>query len=148
MGMEILHPLILYIHILSVIMSIGPFFILLPISQKIKVTEGVKQQAYLDTFKASVRLAKHAGHVLAGSGILLVIISSWTWRTPWIDVTVIVMVSSLFFLARAFSPTLRKFDQPGQNKNKLVSKLLRSTIIYLALLLAMLWLMVSKPVFW
>jgi hypothetical protein len=146
--MEIFHHFILYIHILSVIMSIGPFFILLPMSQKIKSTVGIKQQAYIDTFRASVRLAKHAGHVLAASGILLVIISSWTWRTPWIDVTVIILLCSLFFLARAFSPTLRKFGQPDQNTNDLVSKLLRSTIIYLVLLLAMLWLMVSKPLFW
>ena len=54
---------------------------------------------------------------------------------------------SLFFLARAFSPTLRKYKEEGQNKKELATKLERSIWIYIILLMTMLWFMVGKPTF-
>lgn len=140
---------ILYIHIMSAIVSIGPFFILFPVMNRLqKESETQVVHAYLTVFRFVVQLIKHAGHIVVISGILLVVSSGWTWSTPWIVATIILLISSLFFLARAFSPILRKFKEPQENKEKLVQKLRRSTIIYLFLLLVMLALMVAKPTLW
>ncbi|WP_088014277.1 hypothetical protein [Gottfriedia acidiceleris] len=143
-----LYRLLLYIHIASVILSIGPFFVLIPILKKLRTSESTIQQSYLDVFRSAVRLAKHAGHVLVASGVLLVLAGSWSWKTSWIVMTILLLVSSLFFLARAFSPTIRKFSEPGQDKGRLIYLLRRSIWIYIALLMVMLWFMVVKPTLW
>lgn len=141
------YRILLYIHILSSIASIGPFFILFPIIKKLRTAKEIELSTLLDMFRSVVRLAKHAGHVLAISGAILIIIGPWTWRTPWIVLTLIILVCSLFFLARAFSPTLRKFQEENHDKEALATKLKRSTWIYIILLLTILWLMVAKPIF-
>jgi uncharacterized membrane protein len=142
------HKLLLYTHILSAVASIGPFFVLIPTVKKLLVAELSVERAYLDTFRVAVGWAKHAGHVLVLSGIALAIVGYWPWNSSWIVMTVLILLSSLFFLARAFSPTLRKFNEPGHDKEDLVRTLSRSLWIYLALLMAMLWFMVAKPVLW
>lgn len=143
-----LYRLLLYIHIASVILSIGPFFVLIPILKKLRTSESTIQQSYLDVFRSAVRLAKHAGHVLVASGVLLVLAGSWSWKTSWIVMTILLLVSSLFFLARAFSPTIRKFSEPDQDKGRLIFLLRRSIWIYIVLLMVMLWFMVVKPTIW
>ena len=145
--MDMLYRFLLYIHILSVIMSIGPFFLLFSIIKKLRVAEDEVQTVLLDSFRTAVRLTKHAGHLLVGSGILLVVFSGWTWKTSWIVITILIMVSSLFFLARAFSPLLRKFTDSKQDREMLTKKLMRTTLAYLFLLLVMLWFMVAKPTY-
>jgi hypothetical protein len=146
--MDLLYRFLIYLHVLSVIVSIGPFFILLPIVKKLSMAKEVEMNAYLDTFRFVVRLAKHTGHVLVATGILLVISGPWTWGTPWIVTTLIILLCSLYFLARAFSPTLRKFQEEGQNKAHLAAKLKKSIWLYIVLLMAMLWFMVGKPTLW
>jgi hypothetical protein len=143
-----LYRLLLYIHIASVILSIGPFFVLIPILKKLHTSQSAIQQSYLDVFRFAVRLAKHAGHVLVGSGVLLVLVGHWSWKTSWIVMTILLLVSSLFFLARAFSPTIRKFSEPDQDKKLLIHLLRRSIWIYIVLLMVMLWFMVVKPTLW
>jgi hypothetical protein len=143
-----LHKLLLYTHILSAIISIGPFFVLIPVVNKLRTAEGAEQQAYLNTFRFAIRLAKHTGHILVLSGVLLAIVASWSWKTSWIVMTVLILISSLFFLARAFSPKLRALTEPGQDKDRVVRAIRRSIWIYLALLLTMLWFMVAKPTLW
>ncbi|MFC0273431.1 hypothetical protein ACFFIX_18685 [Metabacillus herbersteinensis] len=144
----LLYRILIFIHVISVIASIGPFFILLPLVKKLRVAKGEELDAYIGTFRYVVQLSKHSGHVLVGSGILLVVLGPWTWGTPWIVMTLIILFLSLFFLARAFSPTLRKFYEEGQNPDELTAKLKRSIWIYIVLLLAMLWFMVGKPALW
>lgn len=146
--MNIGYTLLLYVHILSAIMSIGPFFVLIPIIRKLRVAEDAAQNAYLDTFRSAIRLAKHAGHVLVGSGILLVVRGSWPWSTSWIVMTILLLTGSLLFLARAFSPKIRRYTEPDQDKETILRLLARSVWIYLALLMTMLAFMVAKPVVW
>jgi hypothetical protein len=146
--MNTLYRLLLYIHIFSVILSVGPFFLLIPMMKKLQAAEIQAQQAYLDVFRFAVRLAKHAGHMLVISGALLVLAGPWSWKTPWIMMTLIILASSLFFLARAFSPTLRKFSEPSHDKKTLIQRLHRSVWIYIILLMVVLWFMVTKPVLW
>ncbi|MGG0465417.1 hypothetical protein ABE029_29465, partial [Priestia aryabhattai] len=59
-----LYRILVYIHVSSVILSIGPFFILLPIVKKLHSSREQEMNAYLITFQSVVRLAKHTGHVL------------------------------------------------------------------------------------
>jgi hypothetical protein len=144
----LLYRIVIFIHVVSAIVSIGPFFILIPLVKKLRVAENKELATLLDTFKFAVRLSKHSGHVLVGSGILLVMTGPWTWSTPWVVLTLITMFCSLFFLARAFSPTLRKFGEINHNKEALAAKLNRTIWIYIILLLTMLWFMVGKPTLW
>jgi hypothetical protein len=139
---------LIYLHVISVVASIGPFFILLPMMKKLRTASEAVLPSYLDTFRFTVRLSKHAGHVLVGTGILLVLLGPWTWSTPWIIMTLVIMFCSLFFLARAFSPTLGKFEEKDADREWLVGKLNRTVWTYLVLLLAMLWFMVVKPNLW
>ncbi|SEO82469.1 Predicted integral membrane protein [Paenibacillus sp. OV219] len=142
------YSLLLYIHILSAIMSIGPFFIFIPVIKRLRSAEVLEQNAYLNTFRSAIRLAKHSGHLLVVSGLLLVIVGSWAWSTSWIVMTIVLLVGSLLFLARAFSPKIRKFQEPGQDKERITRLLNRAVWIYLALLLIMLAFMVMKPTIW
>ncbi|MFK2826206.1 hypothetical protein QYG89_11075 [Bacillus sp. B190/17] len=146
--MNSIYQLLLYIHISSTIASIGPFFILIPLTKKMRGAEAGVQQAYLHVFILAVRLVKHGGHVLVASGALLIMNGPWPWGTSWVIMTIVIMFSSAFFLARAFSPTIKKFSQPEANKQALVDKLYRSAWIYVFLLMLMLWFMTAKPVLW
>ncbi|UTE79365.1 hypothetical protein [Rossellomorea sp. KS-H15a] len=143
-----LYRTLIYLHVISVVASIGPFFLLLLTMNKLRTASPSILPSYLDTFRFTVQLSKHSGHVLVGTGILLVLLGPWTWTTPWIVMTLVIMLCSLFFLARAFSPTLRKFEEEDADREKLVGKLHRTVWIYLILLLAMLWFMVVKPGMW
>jgi hypothetical protein len=145
---HLLYRTLIYLHVISVVASIGPFFILLPMIKKLRTASVFILPSYLDTFRFTVQLSKHSGHVLVGTGILLVLLGPWTWTTPWIIMTLVIMFCSLFFLARAFSPTLRKFGEDDEDRERLVGKLHRIVWIYLILLLAMLWFMVVKPGMW
>jgi hypothetical protein len=146
--MDIFYRVILFIHVSSAILSVGPFFILIPIVKRLPLVETDVQQAYIEIFRISVRLVKHAGHVLVVSGVLLIAYSGWTWTTSWVIATLMVMFGSVFFLARAFSPVLKKWTEPNSDKLFLAKKLTKSVWIYIFLLILMLWFMVTKPVLW
>lgn len=143
-----MYTVILYLHILSAVSSIGPFFVLLPLLKRMDSAENAVLQAQILTFKSAIRIVKHAGHVLVATGVLLIWLSAWMWTTPWVVMTLAVMFGSVFFLARAFKPVLRKFDEPAADRKALLKKLNQSTWLYIFLLLLMLWLMVAKPVLW
>ena len=146
--MDLFYRFLIYVHVLSAAVSIGPFFALLPIVHRLRQSRNGELSAYLNTIRFIVRLTMHAGHVLVISGILLIILGPWTWATPWIVMTILIMVASLAFLARAFSPKLRNFSDPHSDKEKLTFQLKRSLWTYIIILLAMLWFMVVKPNLW
>ncbi|WP_394237627.1 hypothetical protein [Niallia oryzisoli] len=146
--MDVLYRTLIYLHVSSTIVSIGPFFILIPVLAKLRQAKDAELAAYLHTFQMVVRLTKHAGHVLIISGILLIWLGPWTWKTPWIILTLVIMFSSLFFLARAFTPKLRKFNEDQADKGLLVNQLTRTLWMYITLLMIMLWFMVVKPALW
>ncbi|WP_055106274.1 DUF2269 family protein [Paenibacillus ihumii] len=146
--MDKLRIILLYIHILSAITTIGPFFVLISLVPRLRSAGPEARQAYLNTFKSAIRLVKHMGHVLVVSGILLILAASWSWLEPWLVATYIILACSLYFMACAFTPKLRKFGEPDVNEEALIRKLIRSVWIYLLLLLVMLWLMVAKPQLW
>ncbi len=146
--MPLMYAWLVYIHVISAMVSIGPFFVLLPMLRKLQSAEGAVLHTYLDSFQFVVRLSKHTGHVLVFSGLLLMWLSGLPWTTPWIFGTFVVLFASLFFMARAFSPTLRKLRQPDHERGVLVRKLSRALYLYMFVLFVMLGLMVMKPALW
>lgn len=143
-----MYTVILYAHIMSAVLSIGPFFVLVPLIKRMADARGEILETHITTFKSATRLVKHAGHVLVASGILMIWQGPWAWSSSWIILTLAVMFASVFFLARAFTPVLNKFHSPGADHVAIVKKLNRSLWIYIFLLLLMLWFMVDKPMLW
>ena len=143
-----MYTFILFLHVLSAVLSIGPFFVLVPLMGRMNDAAEDVLHAQIVTFRSAVRLVKHAGHVLVATGVLLIWQSYWQWTTSWIVMTLVIMIGSIVFLARAFKPVLRKFDEPHADRRSLIQKLQRSVWIYILILLAMLWLMVAKPELW
>lgn len=144
----VLHTIFLYLHILSAIGSIGPLFALIPMLKKMEVTEEADLSGFVQSFQYAINVIKHFGHVLVVSGIFLIILSGWTWTTSWIVLTIIGMMSSVFYLARAFKPTLKTFGTTDFNKANFIANLRKSTWLYIVILLIVLWLMVAKPNLW
>jgi hypothetical protein len=142
------YSLLLYLHIFSVILSIGPYFVLFPLLAKMKSASFDLLPLYIEPFRVTVRLTKHAGHVLVTTGVLLTWLSSWSWTTPWILTTVVIMVGSLYFIARAFSPLLRELRAPHDNRSALIAKLKKALIYYVLITMTMMWFMVGKPALW
>jgi hypothetical protein len=144
-----IYTFVLYLHIFSVIPSLGPFFILFPLLRKLRSASTDELIIYLPTFTFAVRLSKHSGHVLIPSGVLLMWLGHVSWLTSWVLLTIFILVSSLYFIARAFSPTIRMLAIPEHiNRQVLVNKLRSSLLLYVALMMIMLWFMVTKPNFW
>ena len=144
----VFHTLFLYIHVLSAVVSIGPLFALIPILKRMEKARESEMSGFVQSFQSAITVVKHAGHVLVISGVMLIVISGWTWTTSWVLLTNVVMVGSIVFLARAFKPTLQTFGTAQYNRLEFIVKLRKKTWQYIALLLIMLWLMVVKPTFW
>jgi len=144
----VFHTLFLYIHVLSAVVSIGPLFALIPILKRMEKAQESEMSGFVQSFQSAITVVKHAGHVLVISGVMLIVISGWTWTTSWVLLTNIVMVGSIVFLARAFKPTIQTFGTAEYNRLEFIVKLRKKTWQYIALLLIMLWLMVVKPTFW
>ena len=143
-----IYMLLLYTHILSAILSIGPLFVLLPLVRRMRTAQFEEMPTYIGTFQSTITIVKHAGHVLVASGILLMWRGGYPWTTSWVVLTILVMLGSIVFLARAFKPTIRTFNTPDYNQAQFTAQLRRKTWMYIILLLIMLWLMVAKPILW
>ena len=143
-----MYSFIIFTHVLSAILSIGPFFVLFPVLNRMKLQNSEALDSHLEVFQTAIRIVKHAGHVLVVSGILLMWRGNWPWTTSWVIMTIVVMVSSIVFLARAFKPNIRLYRNEMMDLDTLVLKLRRSVWMYIFLLLIMLWFMVAKPSLW
>lgn len=143
-----MYTFIIFIHVISAVLSIGPFFVLFPLLNRMKGKNKEMIDTSLEVFQAAIRLVKHAGHVLVGSGILLVWQGNWSWTTSWVIMTIVVMVSSVVFLAKAFKPKIREFHAGTIDLDTLIKKLKSAVWKYILLLLIMLWFMVAKPNLW
>ncbi|GEK32890.1 hypothetical protein [Kurthia sibirica] len=144
-----LYSTIIYIHVISAIISIGPFFVLFPILRKMEKTSNMDAfGAYVNAFQAGITVVKHAGHVLVVFGVFAVWFGPWQFQTSWVLTTIVLLVISVVYLARAFKPTIRTFGTSKFQQSSFVKKLRLAVWIYTVLLLIMLWLMVVKPNLW
>lgn len=146
--MDHFYTFILFLHILSAIGSIGPLFVIFLVLKQLETTDTSDELPVLRVIKGSVQLIKHSGHVLVGSGILLIVFGFWRWNDSWIVATLALMVLSIVFLASAFKSVFRAYEAGTMERSMFLSRLFRSTALYAVLLLAMLALMVFKPVLW
>ncbi|HEX7056432.1 MAG TPA: hypothetical protein VF260_04445 [Bacilli bacterium] len=142
------YQLLVFFHVLSVMLALGPFFLLIPLLRKMRVAQSEQLMPYISTFRLAVQFSRHGGHLLVLTGVLLIAFGPWTWKTSWVIVTVLIMFSSLYFFARAFSPILKALQEPGHDRKKLVAKLRNALYGYIFIMLLMMWIMKSKPVFW
>lgn len=148
-GNRAMYELIVYLHILGAILSIGPFFVLFPLLKRMEREKNSDTlKGHVDSFHLAIQVVKHAGHFLIIFGLLAMWRGHYPWNTPWIVCTFILLMSSVVYLANAFKPTIRTFNTPQFNQRIFVKKLRRAVYIYVILLLIMLWLMVAKPMFW
>ena len=139
---------IVFAHVVSAVISVGPLFILLPLIRRLRTAKAEAEDIYLAFIRVIIRLVMHSGHVLVVTGILLILFGPWPWHTSWVILTLGVMLLSAFFLATGFSSVLKKFHESGMDREAIVNKLQRTAWIYIGLLLVMLWLMVQKPAVW
>ncbi|ARF13372.1 MULTISPECIES: hypothetical protein [Sporosarcina] len=139
---------IVFAHVVSAIISVGPLFLLLPLIRRLRTAKAEAEDIYLAFIRVIIRLVMHSGHVLVVSGILLILFGPWPWHTSWVVLTIGVMLLSGFFLATGFSSVLKKFHESGNDRDAVVNKLQRTAWIYIGLLMVMLWLMVQKPAVW
>ncbi len=144
-----LYSTVVFIHVISAILSIGPFFVLIPMLKKMGNAKSHEEMgAYVTTFSLAIQIVKHSGHVLILSGIYILMCGGYSITTSFIAITIALLVLSLVFLARAFKPTMRTFNTPAFNQQQFVRKLTKTVWIYTILLVLMLWFMVTKPVLW
>lgn len=148
LGDDAMYTFILFAHVISAILSIGPFFVLFPVLNRMKEKNRDVLDSHIEVFQAAIRIVKHAGHVLVTSGILLMWQGNWSWSTSWVVMTIVVMISSIVFLAKAFKPKIRQFYAGEIDSYALIFILRRSVWKYIFLLLMMLWFMVAKPNLW
>lgn len=92
-----IYTLLLYIHILSAVLSIGPLFVVLTVVKKMRIASNDEMPPYIEAFKGAITIVKHSGHVLVVSGILLMCHAGYHWRTSWIVLTFLVMFARLYF---------------------------------------------------
>lgn len=143
------YNIVVYLHIIGAILSIGPFFVLFPLMKRMAHEHDMHIfQGYVEAFRLATQVVKHAGHFLVVFGIIAAIVGGYPWSTPWIVVTFILLMSSVVYLAKAFKPTLRTFGTAQFDQYSFVKKLRKAVWIYVVLLMMMLWLMVAKPMFW
>ncbi|MDW0110284.1 hypothetical protein [Sporosarcina aquimarina] len=146
--MGLFYTIIVYLHVLSAVASVGPLFLLFPIISRIRNASSLEQSSLLSLFKWTTRFVMHAGHVLVVTGVILILIGPWPWYTSWVIVTLGVMMLSIVFLASGFSKVLNRFVTEPENREELLEKLTKTSRRYIGLLLVMLYLMVAKPAFW
>ena len=143
-----IYATVVFMHVVSAVLSIGPLFVLMPIIKRLRGTQLAVESAYMSIIKVIIRIVMHAGHVLVFTGVLLIISGPYAWHTSWVVMTVFVMGLSAFFLATGFTRVLKRFNDPGIDKHQLLNRLNRTSWLYIGLMIIMLWLMVQKPNFW
>ena len=143
-----LYTFLLYTHIISAIGSIGPLFVLLVLLSRMRKIDTGEWNGYVQSLQGSIDVVRHAGHAVVISGIVLILFGSWSFTHSWVVLTIILLVASLVFLARAFKPTMQTFGSEAFNNQKFIFTLQRNTWIYITLLLMIMALMVFKPIIW
>ncbi|MGM9951220.1 MAG: DUF2269 family protein [Lysinibacillus sp.] len=142
------YEVVVYIHVLSAIVAIGPLFSIFPILKRMEKIDEKEARGAVEGLRGVVRAVSLAGHVLVPSGIVLIWLGGWSWKTPWVLATIILLVASLLFLAKAFKPAWRIAEAEVFQKEQFIPVMQKAAGAYIAIMLAMLWLMVVKPELW
>lgn len=143
-----MYHFILYLHIVSVVIAIGPIIIYLPLINRMHKLDESQLRVFVETFRSIVWGMKHSGHVLFTTGLLLVWLGGWPIGSSWIVATLVIVLGTLFFLARAFTPIIKKLETHPQERKENLQALTRTSWIYTLIMLVILVFMVFKPTLW
>ncbi|MDN4606931.1 hypothetical protein [Sporosarcina highlanderae] len=146
--MKYMYGTIVFVHVVSAVLSIGPLFLLMPSIKRLRNVDVSSESAFLSVIHVIIRIVMHAGHALVISGVLLILIGPWPWYTSWVIATLAVLLLSGVFLSTGFTKVLRRYYLPESDKGEILTVLNRTSWIYIGLMLVMLWLMVQKPMLW
>ena len=145
---RMIYKIALFLHILSAVVAIGPLFAIFPILKRMEKIEGVLEQGMIEGLRGAVRAVSLAGHFIVPTGIILLLFSGWSWKTSWVLATIIMLIASLLFLAKAFKPAWRIAEEAAFDKRLFIRTMRSATIKYILIMIVMLWLMVAKPQLW
>ncbi|WHT47815.1 DUF2269 family protein [Sporosarcina thermotolerans] len=98
---------IVFVHVFSAVLSIGPLFLLMPSIKRLRNVDESSESAFLSVIHVIIRIVMHAGHVLVISGVLLILTGPWPWYTSWVIATLAIMLLSAFFFRLALRKCLK-----------------------------------------
>lgn len=83
----------------------------------------------VEAFQSSVDAVRYAGHVVVPSGILLMFVSGWPWKSFWVLATCVLLIGSLVFLAKAFKPKMKSLGTDAFDLNVHYDRIRGHTLI-------------------
>ncbi len=143
-----IYKIALFLHILSAVVATGPLFAIFPMLKRMEKIEGVLEQGMIEGLRGAVRAVSLAGHFIVPTGLILLLLGGWSWNTSWVLATIIMLVASLLFLAKAFKPAWHLAEAEHFDKRLFIHTMRNATIKYILIMIVMLWLMVVKPQLW
>ena len=145
---RVIYKIALFLHIVSAVVAIGPLFAIFPMLKRMENAHGMLELGIIEGLRGAVRAVSLAGHFIVPTGIVLLLFGGWSWKTSWVLATIIMLVASLLFLAKAFKPAWRIAEADDFNKLLFIRTMRSATVKYILIMLIMLWLMVAKPQLW
>ena len=143
-----MYKIVLFLHVLSAVVATGPLFAIFPMLKRMEKEEGALEQGIIEGLRGAVRAVSLAGHFLVPTGIIVLLFGGWPWQTSWVLATIIMLIASLLFLAKAFKPAWRIAEAPHFDRPLFIRTVRNATMKYILIMLVMLWLMVAKPQLW
>ena len=143
-----LYSITLYLHILSAVVATGPLFAIFPLLNRMRKASDDQLQSYIISLQALLRAVANGGHFLIPTGLVLIWFSGWAWTSSWIVATLVIMLCSLLFMARAFKPSFAYAASEEFTKEHFIHMVKVATWKYIILMGVFLWLMVDKPNLW
>ena len=145
---RMIYKIALFLHVLSAVVATGPLFAIFPMLKRMESIEGVLEQGIIEGLCGAVRAVSLAGHFLVPTGIILLLFGGWSWNTSWVLATIIMLLASLLFLAKAFKPAWYLAEAANFDKRLFIRTMRNATIKYIPIMIVMLWLMIAKPQLW
>ena len=143
-----IYKIALFLHVLSAVVATGPLFAIFPMLKRMEKVEGALEQGMIEGLRGAVRAVSLAGHFIVPTGIILLLFSGWSWNTSWVLATIIMLLASLLFLAKAFKPAWYLAEAANFDKRLFIRTMRNATIKYILIMIAMLWFMIAKPQLW
>ena len=145
---RVIYKIALFLHIVSAVVAIGPLFAIFPMLKRMENAHGILEQGIIEGLRGAVRAVSLAGHFIVPTGLVLLLFGGWSWKTSWVLATILMLVASLLFLAKAFKPAWRIAEAEDLDKLLFIRTMRSATLKYILIMLIMLWLMVAKPQLW
>lgn len=143
-----IYKIALFLHVLSAVVATGPLFAIFPMLKRMENVDGLLEQGIIEGLRGAVGAVSLAGHFLVPTGIILLLFGGWSWNTSWVLATIIMLLASLLFLAKAFKPAWYLAEAANFDKRLFIRIMRNATIKYILIMIVMLWLMIAKPQLW